>query len=274
MRKLLYVPPWIENATQTFQRFMDYVLKGFDFIYCYIDDIIIMSESVGEYHRRLRLVFNCLRKHGLTINVKKCNFGVPEVQFLGYTINSNSVTAIENYKKPETICELSRFLAVINYYRCCISHATQLQVPLNNLLRNSKKNDKRKIPWSPETENAFDACKNSIREATMLAHPAPNSKLILVTGTSDTAIGVVFEQKDVEYWKMLGFFSRKLLKAENIYSTYDRELLAIYDAVKYFRHMLEARRFVIKTDHKPLIYAFSQKPEKAFPRQLRYLDFI
>jgi len=38
--------------------------------------------------------------------------------------------------------------------------------------------------------------------------------------------------------------------------------------------MVEARRFVIYTDHKPLTFAFRQKPEKCTPRQFRHLDFI
>lgn len=62
--------------------------------------------------------------------------------------------------------------------------------------------------------------------------------------------------------------------AEEKYSTYDRELLAMYRGVRHFRHLLEGRIFHIKTDHKPLVYAFKQKSEKASPRQLRHLDFI
>jgi hypothetical protein len=58
------------------------------------------------------------------------------------------------------------------------------------------------------------------------------------------------------------------------YSTYDRELLAAYLSIRYFRHMLEGREFVLFTDHKPLTFAFKQKSEKASPRQLRHLDYI
>jgi len=62
--------------------------------------------------------------------------------------------------------------------------------------------------------------------------------------------------------------------AQQKYSAYNRELLAIYEAVKHFRHMLEARHFVIYTDHKPMTYAFSQKRDKCSPRQFNHLDFI
>jgi cleavage and polyadenylation specificity factor subunit 1 len=50
------------------------------------------------------------------------------------------------------------------------------------------------------------------------------------------------------------------------YSAYDRELLGIYEAVKHFRHVLEARHFLIFSDHKPLNYAFSQRRDKCSPR--------
>jgi cleavage and polyadenylation specificity factor subunit 1 len=58
------------------------------------------------------------------------------------------------------------------------------------------------------------------------------------------------------------------------YSAYDRELLAVYEAVKHFRHMLEARHFTILTDHKLLTFAFQQKRDKCSPRHFNYLDFI
>ncbi|GBM72644.1 hypothetical protein AVEN_117430-2-1, partial [Araneus ventricosus] len=66
----------------------------------------------------------------------------------------------------------------------------------------------------------------------------------------------------------------KLNAAERKYSTYDRELLAIYSAIKFFRYFVEGRDFLVFTDHKPLTYAFKQNHEKNSPRQIRHLEFI
>ena len=63
----------------------------------------------------------------------------------------------------------------------------------------------------------------------------------------------------------LGILFEEIEHSAQEYSAYDRELLAIYEAVKHFRHMLEARHFVILTDYKPLTYAFSQKRDKCIP---------
>jgi len=38
--------------------------------------------------------------------------------------------------------------------------------------------------------------------------------------------------------------------------------------------MVKKRKFTIYMDHKPLIFAFRQKPEKSTPHQFRYLDFV
>ena len=51
-----------------------------------------------------------------------------------------------------------------------------------------------------------------------------------------------------------------------------RELLAIYLAVKHFRHFLEGRQFHICTDHKPLTYAIRNRSQNHSPRQLRHLS--
>jgi hypothetical protein len=87
-------------------------------------------------------------------------------------------------------------------------------------------------------------------------------------------MGVVLQQRVDNAWQPLAFFSKKLNSAQQKYSAYDRELLAVYEAMKHFRHMLEAPHFTIFTDHKPITFAFQQKRDKCSPRQFNHLDYI
>jgi cleavage and polyadenylation specificity factor subunit 1 len=87
-------------------------------------------------------------------------------------------------------------------------------------------------------------------------------------------LGAVLQQRVHGAWQPLAFFSKKLNPAQQKYSAYDRELLAVYEAVKHFRHMLGARHFTIFTDHKPIIYAFQQKIYYCSQSQFNHLDFI
>ncbi|KMQ86146.1 pol polyprotein [Lasius niger] len=275
------MPFGLRNAAQTFQRLMDTVLRGLEFCFCYIDDILIASQSEEQHRRHVRQVLTRLRQYGLSINVDKCSFFQKEVRYLGCTVSSKGtkplkdrVDTILRYKEPHTVEQLRRFLGMINYYRRFLPSAAQTQAPLYSLATGTKKKDRRPIQWDNSTRQAFQQCKDQLANAALLAHPTENAPLILSTDASDKAIGAVLEQVSQGHRQPLAFFSRKLNKTQVAYSAYDRELLAMYEATKHFRYFIEGRELTILTDQKPLTYAFHQRPEKASPRQLRQLEYL
>jgi hypothetical protein len=82
-------------------------------------------------------------------------------------------------------------------------------------------------------------------------------------------MGAVLQQRVDNVWQPLTFFSKKLILAQQKYSTYYGELLAVHEAMKHFRHMLEAR-----TSPFSRTYTFQQKRDKCSPPQFNHLDFI
>ncbi|GFX25676.1 transposon Tf2-11 polyprotein [Trichonephila clavipes] len=153
--------------------------------------------------------------------------------------------------------------------------AAEQQYLLSEFLKGSKgKKDSKPLNWSSEAITAFQRCKQALADAALLAHPSPSAPLALHLDAPDYAIGGALHQVVDSELQPLAFFSRKLTSSEKSYSAYDRELPAIYSAIRHFRYMLEARDFTMFTDHKPLTYAFRQKSDKCSPRQIRQLDFI
>ena len=275
-----YMSFGLRNAAQTFQRFIDEVLRGLDFCYVYIDDILVASTSEEEHLQHLKIIFERFKSYGVIVNPSKCTLGKHEAKFLGYLVSAegtqplpDKVQAIRSYPRPQTAKKLRQFLGMLNFYRRFISKATQLQAPLNDLLQGNIKG-KTPVNWNPEAQVAFEHCKEGLAQAALLAHPEPDATLALVCDASDFTVGAALHQQINGGWEPLGFFSKKLSSTEKKYGAYDRELLAIYLAVKYFRDMVEARTFTIFTDHKPITFAFRQKPDKCSPRQFRHLDFI
>jgi len=63
--------------------------------------------------------------------------------------------------------------------------------------------------------------------------------LLFSTDASD--IGALLEQASNNQHTPLAFSSKKLSDTQKKYSTYDRELLAIYESIKYFRDILQGR---------------------------------
>jgi hypothetical protein len=47
----------LRNAAQTFQRFVDDILRGLDFYFSYVDDILVSSRSLEDHERHLRTIF-------------------------------------------------------------------------------------------------------------------------------------------------------------------------------------------------------------------------
>ena len=101
--EFLRMPFGLKNAAQAFQRFMDEVCRGLEeFLFVYIDDILIASSNAKEHRRHLRLLFQRLAKYGLIVNVAKCVFGVDAIDFLGHRVTAQPlperVEAIQDAK--------------------------------------------------------------------------------------------------------------------------------------------------------------------------------
>lgn len=286
----------LRNAAQSFQRFMNNtVLQGLgivredgtfepssEFIFCYIDDVIVASESQIKHEQHLQVLFKRLNEFGITINLSKCSFGQEHIEFLGHEVTVegirpaiDKVKAIIDFPRPETVIELRRFIGMVNFYRPHMPKAIAYQAELHKYIRGSKKNDKSKIEWTDEANQAFIKCKESLQSAATLSYPMSNTPLALMTDASNTCVGAVLQQMVKGNWKPLGYFSRKLTDTQVKYSTYDRELLAIYLAVIHFRSLFEGRELIIYTDHKPLTFAFSKlMSDKETPRRTRQLIYI
>lgn len=125
-------------------------------------------------------------------------------------------------------------------------------------MHGAKKKDKSKVSWTEKATAAFEHCKASLENAVTLSHPGEEGTLYLMCDASNACVGAVLQHKIEGVWKPLGYFSKRLSEAQKKYSTYDRELLAIYLAIVHFRNMIEGRQLTVMTDHKPLTHVFSK----------------
>ncbi|XP_061887393.1 uncharacterized protein LOC133638619 [Entelurus aequoreus] len=252
--EFLRMPFGLKNAAQTFQRLMDTVLRDLSFVFVYLDDILVASTSEAEHLSHLRLLFSRLQQHG----------AIPL---------PSKVEAVLGLPQPHTVKALQEFCGMVNFYHRFVPRAADLMRPLYSALK-GKKTSKHALSWSTDMLAAFSATKDALADATMLAHPVPDAPVALTTDASDYAVGAVLQQLVNSVWQPLAFFSRQLRSSEQKYSTFDRELLALYLAIRHFRFLLEARPFTAFVDHKPLTFAMAKVSEPWSARQQRHLAFI
>ena len=274
------MPFGLRNSAQTFQRFLNEIFTGCDFIFSYIDDILIFSNSEKEHEFHLTEVFKRLEEYGLNINPTKCVFGVQSIEFLSYHISfdgirpsDSRVNILSTFEKPQTITKMEKFLGMIHYYQKHIPHIAEILSPLHNMVNCAKNTKEKVLIWSEESESAFLTAKNKFAQNTLLNHLNENAELSVAVDASNIAIGAVLQQFSDNKLEPIAYFSKKLSPTEVKYSTFDRELLAIYKSIHHFRHFLEGRIFTIFTDHKPLTFALNSKTERS-PRQTRHLEYI
>ena len=275
------MPFGLRNAAQTFQRFIDEVLRGLPFVFAYIDDLLIASPDESTHKQHLQEVLLRLQKYGIQINADKSEFGTTTVSFLGHTVSSDGIaplssrcTAIQEFPKPTTQRQLREFLGMINYYNRFIPRCSLLLQPLYDIIKPSKKGQSIKLIWEPSVESAFESAKDALSQVVTLSFPSPDADTCISTDASNIGSGGVLQQCINGAWKPIAFFSKKFNKAETKYSTFDRELLAIYKAIKRFRYFIEGRQFHVKSDHKPLSTVFKNNKTSYTPRQLRHISFI
>jgi cleavage and polyadenylation specificity factor subunit 1 len=89
---------------------------------------------------------------------------------------------------------------------------------------------------------------------------------------SDFCVGGITQQKSGDHWHPFSFFSKKLTETVSHYSTFDRELLAVYLSIQHFCNFCKGRLFQLWTDHKPLVTALTRVA--VLPRQQHHLVFI
>lgn len=152
---------------------MDEITSDLDFVFVYIDDILIASENEEQHREHLRILFRRLAEYGLVINVAKSHLGKSEVTFLGHVINAygmhppqDRVQAILDFPRPSTIKKLRGFLGTINFYRKFIKGTVQIHTPLNAVLTGPDAKSSHPVTWTPALEEVFEKCKKALAEAT------------------------------------------------------------------------------------------------------------
>lgn len=103
------MPFGLNNSAQSFQRFIDNVLRGLPFVFVYIDEIRIASRHSKEYEDHIQEDFKRLAHFALE-NVNKCELAVSKLNVLGHVINEHrtrlvpkKVAAIQQFSQPTSL---------------------------------------------------------------------------------------------------------------------------------------------------------------------------
>jgi hypothetical protein len=113
------LPMGLKGAASYFQRMMaSKVLAGllYIFVELYLDDVLVYATNDEEFLERLRIVFERFRQFNITLNPKKCYFGLAEVEFVGHVLKSCVLQALihacSTPRNPDIQNTYSRYLGI------------------------------------------------------------------------------------------------------------------------------------------------------------------
>lgn len=270
------LPFGVCNGPATFQRGMAIALAGIPSsrALVYLDDILVMGQNFEDHLISLEMVLSALKEHGFKLKPKKTSLALPEVQFLGHLVSSSGIkplpknlSGIQEFPVPNTVRQVRQFLGMVNFYRRHIPRCAEISKPLSEIT------GQKKLTWTNHCQEAFDQLKSALQSPILLTYPNfsdSDSPLELRVDASDLGAGAVLSQTQESVNRPIAFVSCTFNPAQKRYSTTEKELAALRWAVKSLRVFLHGAKFILYTDHRPLIYLHNMKLES--PRLARTVE--
>ena len=259
------LPFGISSATGYFQDIMNQLTSDLTGVAVYLDDILISGTTAEDHLNNLRQLLKRLNDKGLRCRIEKCVFAEDSVTYLGHTISRNGISkgpkadAVTKMPAPSNVTQLRSFLGSVQFYNKFLTDLSTISGPLYHL---TEKNIKWK--WDQPQEDAFKKLKQMLTDNTVLAHFDPSCPVGISCDASDAGVGaVLFHRYKDNTERPIANASKTLTATQKRYPQIQKEALSIIFALKKFHQFLYGRKFILVTDHKPLISMFG--PNTATP---------
>lgn len=234
------MPYGLTGAPATFQAVMNHILKPLlkKYVVVFIDDILIYNKCYEEHLQHVKMVFEILKEHQFQVRLSKCVFAQQQLNYLGHVLSSarvatysSKIAIVKNWPIPSSVKKLRSFLGMAGYYRRFVQNFGAIAKPLTELLKKGQL-----FVWTVNHEESFNALKQALVTAPVLALPNFDKSFVVQTDASEKGIGVVLHQEG----HPIAFFSKALGPKNQGLSTYEKESLAILMDVDHLEVILAA----------------------------------
>src|SRR6218665_3320191 len=250
----------MENSRRTFLKAINMVLKPLnEFAEPYVDDFAVHSDDWQMHLKHLEAILMQMRKHNLTLNLKKCIFSKPKVKFIGHIVGSGTIEmnperieSLLKMKIRETKKQVKQILGLFSYYRQFVNNFAHIAKPLSHL---TKKILPDKITWTDIHQKAFDTLNEEIYRNVTLYTFDVTKPFNLCCNSSDYAVAAVLTSKiTVVSNGQFFFITQKLTDTQRRWATIEKEAYAIVWALTKLKGVIIESKIHIFTDHNPLAY--------------------
>ncbi|RYE25774.1 MAG: hypothetical protein EOP45_04445 [Sphingobacteriaceae bacterium] len=245
------LPYGTKIGPEVFQKYNERNFEDIDGVFVFIDDVLIVADTLEEHDKILEKVLERARKLNIKFNEEKVQYRVKEVKYWGKIISENGIAcnperveAIRKITPPKDKKDLQKLLGVVNCVHEFVPNLAEASKPLRDLLK-----DDVVFNWQKPHDECLELIKEMIANAPTLQSFDENKEITLETDASKFGIGSDILQGN----KPIAFASRSLTDTEVNYAQVEKEMLAVVFACKKFHHYIYGRSITIRSDHKPLV---------------------
>jgi transposase InsO family protein/predicted aspartyl protease len=282
----LRAPFGLKGTPAKWSAIMLQAFKDHPAVYIYLDDIIVVSDTIEEHLQHLEHALQIVRKLNVRLAPSKAKIAQRSVVYLGYLVGEHGISIdplkvqdLRSKPVPSSYAELSSALACFGIYRHFVQDfATKVEtlrlllIPSDSMadeLRalNKKRKSQGKQPvsrknahlhrylapfkdaWLEKHSETFISVRDELCDATALSHPDFQREFWIATDASKYLWGaVLFQYGDNGLKRPVSFASGKFSSAQANYSATERELMAIINAIDKYRTYFSTTVNVV-TDH-------------------------
>ncbi len=281
--EFLSMPFGLKNAPAMQQSLLDAILTGLSWqcCICYVDDIVIFSNSIPEHLSHVSEILSRLQENDLTITAAKADLCMPSFDILGYRASKDGIIpgekhllAIKDFPQPRTVKEVQSFLGLINFLRRFIPNCSQRQRALHNIITKTKRG---KVTLEQQALAEFQDLKRALQSYPVLIHPNMYKPFYIHVDASGTGYGAILTQRTKDAnnvtltkseipkgitkdHQVIAYASIVLPKSHANYNNPEREASAMKWATEAFKHYIIGKQVIIFTDHQTFEYSISQRP--------------
>jgi len=153
------MPFGLTNAGATFQRAMDVAFAGLidSILVVYQDDLTAYSKKEEQHCMHLEQIFIRALEYGISLNPKKCAFGVVEGKLLGHIVSKDGVridpervAAIDRIQMPKIVKGLQSFFGQINFVRRFVPNFAETTRNISKMMKKDAT-----VNWESEAIESF-----------------------------------------------------------------------------------------------------------------------
>ncbi len=268
------MPQGLKGASASFSKLCQIIFRHIPNIITYVDDLVGATTTHNEMIALLDRIFAECRFHGMKLNLKKCQFGLKNISWLGYNLADNGISpdmdkaeAVKAMILPTTIKEIQSHLGLFQFFSDVIDNYALIAGPLSAVTSAGH-------PWRSyklsgnlpqEAIDSWYKLREIIASRPVIAFPDFSLPFQIFVDASvgkphanppiRGGVGAILTQVQNGITKAIGYFSRQFRDSESRYNAYNAELCGLVAGIEHFMTYLKNSKVTAFTDHMPLVKA-------------------